>query len=257
VFDDETLRSLAPQGAIGSKVEYFATIGSTNDRAIELAKLGSPHGTLVLADEQTAGRGRGGRKWWSPKGTSLSLSVLLRPQFQSTPGLFSGLGALAVCEAVEELGGQPEVKWPNDVLLTKQKVAGVLVEASWVSSKLDHIVVGMGVNVRPASIPPEADFPATCLEDELKGPIEMSKVLASILRSLDRWTSRFDPHELHSAWQQRLAYMGQAVIYGRELQGIIVGLGQEGELILRFEDGSEEHLIESEYHLRPVDTEKE
>lgn len=257
VLNEQTLRSIVPQGAIGGLAEYHARIGSTNDRAIELAELNSPHGTLVVAEEQTAGRGRGGRGWWTPSGAGLALSVLLRPGVPATPAVLTGLGALAVCEAIEELGGKPEIKWPNDVLLSGKKTAGVLAEASWVSNALEYVVLGVGVNVRKASLPPSVDFPATCLDEVLGQRISRIDLLASILRNIDRWAGQLDQRELLSAWDARLAYRGQVVSYGKGLQGAIAGLGPEGELSIKMADGLEVNLNESEYNLRLVDREKE
>lgn len=256
MLNEERLNAIVPQGAIGHQVEFHPTIGSTNDRASELAKAGAPHGTLVVADQQSAGRGLGSRRWWTARGAGLALSVVLRPRVKAASGLLSGLGAVSVCEAIEELAGEPEIKWPNDVLLGGKKVAGILAEGAWLDGELEYAVLGIGVNVHPSSAPSNADFPATSLDDEMGQHADRSSLLASILRSLDGWNERLSRGELLSAWERRLAYRDQIVSYGANVQGVIVRLGSEGELVLRAE-GQEVILRESENHLRLVDRDKE
>ncbi|UCF18720.1 MAG: biotin--[acetyl-CoA-carboxylase] ligase, partial [Gemmatimonadota bacterium] len=131
------------------QVELYASIGSTSDRAKKLAENGVASGALVLADEQSAGRGLRARRWYSPRGSGLYLSLVLRPTGVANPLLVPLLAGLGIAQAVERLIGLPRValKWPNDVILDDRKVGGVLSEASWTGQSLEYFVLGIGLNV--------------------------------------------------------------------------------------------------------------
>src|SRR5512142_1438243 len=166
-------------------VHYFDSIGSTNNEALAWATSGAKDLSLVIADEQSAGRGRLDRKWFTPKGTSLAFSLILRPTAAEKPYLTRtvGLDALAVADALRTRGLTTQIKWPNDVLLDNCKVAGILVESVWSGEEVDCLVIGIGVNVFKGAVP-SADllqFPATCLEASLGPEVEREKVLRDIL----------------------------------------------------------------------------
>ena len=187
VMDEVKLRSLLPVGGLGLPLHVFASLGSTNDVCVELARSGAAHGTLVVANEQTAGRGRGGRSWITQPGGALAMSILLRPQASGPllPGYFTLIGALAVVEALAEFGVTSRIKWPNDVVVETGKLAGTLAEASWSGKVLDYVVLGIGVNVTRGSLPAqdEVDFPAACVE--LEGdPVERERLTARIVGCL-------------------------------------------------------------------------
>lgn len=257
----ERLRALVPAGRLGGDLYYYASVGSTNDRAKELADGGCPDGALVVADEQTAGRGRAGRGWFTPPGAALAFSVVLRPQ-QVTLDDISGwtaVGALSVRGALARLGVEAEIKWPNDVLLARRKVAGVLAEAAWLEDAPSYVVVGIGVNVRPDSVPgPRTlDYPATCVEASLGRPVDRGELLVDILRSMDRWTAGFRLGPVLAAWEAALAFRGEPVHVegqGRAWQGQLSGLGPRGELRLRLDNGDSLLLPAETMHLRPVDS---
>ena len=155
---------------------FHERVGSTNDSALAWAAGGAADLSLVVADEQTAGRGRGDRQWFTPPGVALAFSLVNRPSTaeEGSLSLFSGLGAIAVCEALGSLGLHPEIKWPNDVLLNRRKVCGILAEAVWIGEKVDCIVLGIGVNVKPGSVPPpdRLNFPATSVEAVLGDAVD-------------------------------------------------------------------------------------
>ena len=162
-------------------IRYFDTIGSTNDEALAWASQGAPDFSLIVADEQTSGRGRMDRKWFTPPHSALAMSLILRPTTveRAHPSRTTGLLALSLAESLLKLGLAPQIKWPNDVLLSGRKVAGILVESTWMGEELDALVLGMGVNVLNASIPPADQllFPATSVETELGYPIERVELL--------------------------------------------------------------------------------
>ena len=160
---------------------YYDTLGSTNDEALTWASKGAPDLSLIVADEQTSGRGRMDRKWFTPPNSAMAMSLVLRPTptERAHPSRTTGLLALSLTESLLELGLNPRIKWPNDVLLADRKVAGILVESSWTGEKLDALVLGMGVNVLKASVPPADQllFPATSIETELGYPIHRAELL--------------------------------------------------------------------------------
>ncbi len=133
-----------------TNIHYYETLGSSNTVAKALAQQGAPHGTVIIADEQTAGRGRQGRTWQTPAGTAIACSLLLRPTASSfNPAHYSLLGGLAVADAINATisGLDVKVKWPNDVWVNGFKVSGVLAEAGWAGNTLDYVVLGIGINV--------------------------------------------------------------------------------------------------------------
>lgn len=261
MLDVGRVRAELPRQGLGLPFEFHRSLGSTNDRAAELARAGVPSGALVVAEEQTAGRGRGGSLWMTPPGSALALSVVLRPQGltgEAAPGL-AAIGALAVAEAVEAQGAAAQIKWPNDVLLEGRKTAGVLAEAAWAGSELEHVVLGIGVNVRRAAVPPDsqAAFPATCVEAALGRSLEREALLLGVLDGLGRWLARLGTLELQAAWERRLAFRGEQVrVWGPEgdlvYEGVLHGLSPDGQLRLGTPQGREAHIRPEGVHLRPA-----
>jgi BirA family biotin operon repressor/biotin-[acetyl-CoA-carboxylase] ligase len=260
VLTGETLRARLPAGRLADVLHFHPSIGSTNDRAKELAGSGAPEGTLVVADEQTAGRGRAGRPWFTPPGAALAFSVVLRPEESSgdTFGLWTAVGSVATMQALSAIGAPAEIKWPNDVLLERRKAAGVLAEAGWNGETPEYVVIGIGINVRPESVPgPKVlDYPAASLDDVLGRRVDRAELLEGVLAELDRWR-RARASDILAAWESALAFRGETVHVeglGRAWQGMLSGLGPRGELRLRLENGDSLLLSGEELHLRPVDS---
>jgi BirA family biotin operon repressor/biotin-[acetyl-CoA-carboxylase] ligase len=186
------------RGRFGTPLFYFPTIGSTNDLAARLAAGGAPEGTTVAAEAQTSGRGRMGRTWFSPQGAGLYVSVVFRPDpaargtgsaaAPAGPGLPAMLtlaAGVALAEAVRETTGlQAEIKWPNDLVVERRKLAGILAEASAQGAALDYVILGFGVNVRPVTYPPDVAHRASSIEAELGRPIDRGLLLAKALENL-------------------------------------------------------------------------
>ena len=233
----EKLLSKLPLGDI----KYFDSIGSTNDEALAWAANDAEDLSLVIADEQTAGRGRLARKWFTPPGTALAFSLILRPTADEKPHLSRtvGLAALAIADSLRTRQLTPQIKWPNDVLLLGCKVSGILVESVWSGDEIDCIVIGIGVNVLRGSVPPETmgQFPATSLEDELGYPPERAEILFDILSNLINMRPQLGSDELLSRWNESLAFLGQEVQVevgnGVPVTGLILGLESDGSLRLR------------------------
>ncbi|HLC02407.1 MAG TPA: biotin--[acetyl-CoA-carboxylase] ligase [Anaerolineales bacterium] len=263
MLDQARLEASLPIHGLGKPLYYFRSIDSTNAKALELAAVGAPHGSLVVAEEQTAGRGRAGRRWFTPSGSGIALSLLLRwdPPAGGTSGALSVFGALGVAEAAEQAGADARIKWPNDVLVGGRKVAGVLVEAQWQGSSLASAVVGIGVNVGEGSVPApdEVDYPAGCLEQAVGRPIDPQAFLLELIRAAGRWYPKLGSLEMLEAWESRLAFRGTEVAVmdsGVRRQGRLVGLDEDGHLLLETAGGQQLVIGPTAAELRPIDSEK-
>lgn len=242
-------------------IRFFDSIGSTNDEALAWAEAGAANGSLVVAEQQTKGRGRLGRTWVTNPGSALAFSMVLRPSPNEIEhiGLFSPLAGLAVCLALQGLGLPAEIKWPNDVLLARRKTCGILAESSWRGNSLEGVVVGIGINVAPDSIPPAAklQFPATCIEDHLGHPVDRGKLLSQVLSEFFDWRKVLSSREFFQAWEERLAFKGETVhlanIGAESLTGTLVGVDENGNLRLRLSSGEVKIVSVGDVHLRPGD----
>ena len=243
-----------------SAFRYFYTIGSTNDEALAWASQGAPDFSLVIANEQTSGRGRMDRKWFTPPDAALAMSLILRPTAVEHAHLsrMTGLLALSLAESLLQLGLAPQIKWPNDVLLSGRKVAGILVESSWMGESLDAMILGMGVNVLKAAVPPADQllFPATSIETELGRPIERGDLLKEILARALKWHPKLGTDAFLKAWDEYLAFRGQQVqVEGRSegpIKGKVLGLESDGSLRLQDNHGRSVTVRFGEVHLRPL-----
>jgi BirA family transcriptional regulator, biotin operon repressor / biotin---[acetyl-CoA-carboxylase] ligase len=176
------------------RVQHLPSVGSTNVLALEAAQAGAPHGCVWVADEQTAGRGRGGHEWHSAAGDGLYVSVLLRPQMALLDALWLSLATgLAVRAAIAAVTGlAPDIRWPNDLLLGSRKCGGVLVETSVMASQSDapamlrYAVIGVGVNVNHERFPPELEEIATSLRRESERLWAREELLVEFLRAVEK-----------------------------------------------------------------------
>jgi BirA family biotin operon repressor/biotin-[acetyl-CoA-carboxylase] ligase len=258
-MDETTLKTALHDVAL-SGLHFFPSIGSTNDDALAWATEGAKDMSLVVADEQTAGRGRMGRRWLTPSGSALAFSLILRPQGreQELIGRFSGLGALALVGALKKHGVAAQIKWPNDVLINEKKTAGILVEAVWMGAEVESVVLGMGVNVASESVPPPSglNFPATCVQAE--GPRELSRydLLKDILMELISLRATLASGEFHLAWEGALAFRDRIVRIWlgetEQVDGQILGLEMDGSLRVKTTEGEIRAIQFGEVHLRPL-----
>jgi BirA family biotin operon repressor/biotin-[acetyl-CoA-carboxylase] ligase len=254
---DQTLIYKALAHLPVAEIVYFPSLTSTNDEARRRADAGAPDLTLVVAEEQTAGRGRAGRRWVTMPGSSLAFTLVLRPAAAAATTHYAGLGALAVCSALrQDYGLEAQIKWPNDVLLGGFKVAGVLAEAQWSGDQLQAILLGIGVNLSPAAVPDPAllAYPATCVEAFTQSPLQPETVLRQILEHLLRWRAILGSPEFLAAWQEHLAWKGQRVsVSGQDtepLVGVVLGLDVDGALVLQGEDGIPQRILAGDLRLR-------
>jgi BirA family transcriptional regulator, biotin operon repressor / biotin---[acetyl-CoA-carboxylase] ligase len=240
---------------------YYESVSSTNDLAQTWAASGAPDGALIVADTQTAGRGRLSRRWLTPPGCALAFSLVLRPTEQELdkPALFSPLGGLALSIALESRYNlHPAIKWPNDVLLDDRKTAGILAESVWQEGKPQAIILGIGVNVGLASVPPvdEVQFPATCIEAAVGKPVDRYALLAALLEALFTWRRQLPSPAFLRAWQNRLAFIGEQVQLiqpdQKTITGRLSGISPQGDLRLTLADGAQSSFSAGDVHLRRI-----
>jgi BirA family transcriptional regulator, biotin operon repressor / biotin---[acetyl-CoA-carboxylase] ligase len=215
---------------------HLRETGSTNDRARELAAAGAPHGTLVTAAAQSAGRGRQGRRWSAPPGHALLMSLVLRDAHPMLPLA----AAVAVADAI---GDDARIKWPNDVLVDGRKVAGILAEGR---PQEGWAVLGIGVNVavRIDDLPPELHASAATLGRE---PSDLEPFLAALLEALER-ALLLPTDQLLDAWRSRDALLGRPITWTAG-QGTAAGIDGEGRLVVDLPEGGRTALEAGEVHL--------
>lgn len=243
-----------PAGSlIGRQIVCLDVAGSTNSEAFHLAETGAAEGTVVLADRQTAGKGRLGRQWASPGGVNLYLSVILRPPLPpyEAPQL-TFLSAVAVARAIEgETGLQPAIKWPNDLLVGGCKVAGLLNEMSAETDQVGFVVLGIGVNLNMTvdQFPSDLRSPATSLAIAAGRPVPRMPFAIKLLTELDREYSRFLSEgfgPVRAEWASRCNAFGRqvSVAMGTQiLQGPFAGIDHDGALLLLLPDGRLERVM--------------
>lgn len=263
---DALARRASRLGGFGGTAEWHETVGSTNDLADARAATGAPHGMVIAAHEQTTGRGRLGRSWYSPPGSGLYVSVVLRPRLlfgdpgtglthYVNPGAAVTLTAgVALAGALRAATGLPvHIKWPNDLVVERRKVCGILAEASAAAGSIEHIVLGFGINIGEASYPPDIAARATSLERECGRPIDRALVLAESLASLaealrdlrtngfaimlDRWR-----HWSPSSTGTPVDVVGSA---GEWMAAITAGVADDGALLVNV-NGETQRVIAGE-----------
>ena len=236
---------------LGRALSLVAETASTNDDAREAAARGAPHGMTFVADAQTAGRGRLGRRWHSPPGASLYVSIVLRPNaFARDLALLPLAVGLAVAEAVDAVAPHLDarIKWPNDVFVAERKLAGVLVEGALRGDRFQHVVVGVGLNVRGPRPPEDLAGRATTLAAELGRDLSRREVLAALLT---RFEARFealdagDSASVVRAVNDRCLSLGRRVRAG-EREGVAVTVGDDGGMRVVFDDGASQVFHGSE-----------
>ena len=252
--------SLSPQkitsglntSLIGKRVIHYPSLPSTMETARKEAGQGAPEGTVVIADEQTAGHGRLGRAWLSPEG-SVSLSVVLYPDIAGLPYLIM-IASLAVARSIEAVTGlEALLKWPNDVLVNGRKVAGILIESSMGGKAVDYAVMGIGININvDMSAFPEIAATATSLSGELHSSVSRLGVVRRLLVELDG-LYKAPWQAIYGEWRSRLTTLGRqvCVVSGGDAQyGRAESVTADGSLMLRADDGSLTKVLAGDISLR-------
>lgn len=229
---------------IGRDIVYEEEVTSTMDTAVRLALEGARHGTVVCSESQTRGKGRLGRTWQSPKGKGLYFSVILRPTMAlNALAPLTLVAAVAVCEALREVTTLPvQIKWPNDLLIQRQKVAGILTELNAEMDRVRFVVLGVGINVNtPLKALPEE---ATSLKVQAGQTVDRLMLMRVVLSSLDQWVLQFQAHGFSEAlkrWKALSVTLGQRVRVtspqGQSIEGVACEVDPQGVLMIRQEKG--------------------
>ncbi|HYF76019.1 MAG TPA: biotin--[acetyl-CoA-carboxylase] ligase [Symbiobacteriaceae bacterium] len=250
--------------AFGRRIEYRESVGSTNDLAKQMARAGAPEGLLVIADEQTAGKGRLGRAWTTPRGSAIAMSLVLRPELSPVQApRVTLVAAVAVAEAVREVTGLPVgIKWPNDLQLQGRKFCGILTEMEAEIDRIAFIVCGMGLNVNlpRESLPEEFRSSATSLMAELGAPVSRAALVQAVLARLETVygeliAGRFDA--VLDRWRALSITLGQPVrvlsVTGEAtVEGVAEDVDEEGALLVRESaSGVLRRVFAGEVTLRP------
>jgi BirA family biotin operon repressor/biotin-[acetyl-CoA-carboxylase] ligase len=255
------LRPLLNTHDLGQVLHCYEELGSTNDRAKQLAEEGAEHGEVVVAERQTAGRGRRGRTWLSSARRNVTFSVVLRPEAlpPARAAELTLVAAVAVCDALRQAGVDAGIKWPNDVLVGGRKIAGILTEMEAEPDRVHWVVLGVGVNVnaRLEDFPPELRGEATSVLLARGQPAPRSLFLAACLTGLEDWYDRhaeggFEP--IRAAWRARSVTLGREVSVrtdGGDLVGRAEDIDETGALLVRTERGLERILSGDVALLRP------
>ncbi|HJQ25046.1 MAG TPA: biotin--[acetyl-CoA-carboxylase] ligase [Blastocatellia bacterium] len=243
---------------LGGAILRFDSLPSTNDLARQLAEQGAPEGTAILAREQTRGRGRQGRVWSSPRGEGLYLSVILRPTFAPSQATILTLAAaIAVAETLAlDYHLAVDIKWPNDIHAGGKKICGILVESSIEKSRLDYVVLGVGVNLGQRDFPFELQAVATSLLIESGERVTPDAFAAPLLGRLDAWyqVALRQTAEIIARWQELSSYAEGCAVRvedgERALEGITRGLAPTGALIVETAGGERCEIVAGEIRLR-------
>lgn len=236
----------------------FDTLESTNDYAKTLAKQTSVHGTLIVADTQTAGKGRRGRVWQSPKGSTISMSLCLEPKLPAdrAAGLTLVM-ALAVAEAIHQLAGvNAQIKWPNDIVLNGKKICGILTEMSFVD---DHyvVIIGAGINVNTEDFPEEIKEIASSIRKETGKAFSRENLIAGVMKWFEIYYKQYTRKKDLSLLKER--YENLLINKSREVQvldpkgtytGVAKGITKEGNLVVVCPDGTEQEIYSGEVSVR-------
>jgi BirA family biotin operon repressor/biotin-[acetyl-CoA-carboxylase] ligase len=234
---------------IGKKIYSYKEIGSTNDVAHNMAASGDPEGTVVIAEYQTKGRGRLGRKWVSPRGKGAYFSIILRPDILPREiSIITLLASLGVAKTIREATDLPAfIKWPNDILINGQKVCGILTEMNGEIDKINFVIVGIGININTKKeLLPEG---ATSLAQEKGGELGRLELVRMLLKNLDKYYKIFNRSRLADILEE---YKKLSAVLDRHVQvnyhnrlicGYVVDVDKEGALILRMDSGFNERIL--------------
>ena len=258
IYNETTIADQIHTKWAGKTVHFARETDSTNLWIKRLAKEGASEGTLALAEFQSAGRGRLGRSWEVPEGTSVMMSILLRPKFepQYAPTLTLVMG-MAVAKAVKNLGFDVSIKWPNDVVVSHKKICGILTEMGVRDGKIDYAVIGVGINVNIKEFPEEMADKATSLYLESGKEFDRSQIPGLVMEAFEEYYEKFaatcDLSGLKEEYESILANYNQPVrvLDPKEpFEGVALGITSTGELRVRKEDGTIAEVHSGEVSVR-------
>lgn len=244
----------------GKSIAFFEEIDSTNAAARQLGESGAPEGTLVIAESQTGGKGRRGRQWFSPPGTGIWMTLLLRPRL--SPDKVSALtltAALSVSRAIREVTGlKTEIKWPNDLVVDGKKICGILTEMKLTTAQDYYMVLGIGINVNQTEFP--ADLPhawslAMAAGHELSREAIIARIWECFEEDYETYLRAGDMSGLKAEYEKNLANLGSRVLVlspSGEWSGIAEGISEGGDLLVRDENGVLQTVNSGEVSVRGI-----
>lgn len=257
----EEVQSRLETAWVGNQVKYFEEITSTNQYAKRIAEEGAPEGMLVIADEQTKGKGRSGRAWTTPKGTAVAMTLVLRPKLPpARVSMVTLVMGLAVAKACRQLYDIPAgIKWPNDVVVNGKKLCGILTEMSMELTAVNYVVIGAGINVNVTGFPQEISQTATSLFLELGHETARAELIAVCMKYFEEYYEKFlqaqDLSALMEEYNELLVNKGRKVRVlepGHEYMGTAMGINKDGELLVVREDGTQTAVYAGEVSVRGV-----
>lgn len=257
---EEILKHMNTKWA-GREVVYLDVTDSTNNQAKRLGEESASHGTLVVADKQEGGKGRRGRGWVSEPGVGIWMSILLRPEISTlSVSMLTLIMAMAASKGIYEVTGiESRIKWPNDLVLNKKKICGILTEMSTDQMEIQYVVSGTGINVGQESFPDEIKETATSLYLETGIKYDRAKIIAKTMDALEEYYDVFvkteDMSLLMEEYNKKLVNFGNEVCVlasGGDFCGVSEGINRTGGLIVRLPDGSRTEVISGEVSVRGV-----
>lgn len=246
---------------VGREVVFFNEIGSTNAEARMLADQGTGHGTLVVADSQTGGKGRRGRSWHTPRSTSIAMSLILKPELEAEyASMLTLVQAMAAVKAIEEICGlEAQIKWPNDILVNEKKVCGILTEMNLEMTEISSIIVGTGINVNQECFPEDISEIATSLKIEKKRTQSRADLIERICELFEEYYEIFmetkDLSGVLEEYNSHLISMGRMVKVldpKGEFTGEALGINSRGELLVKKETGETVNVYAGEVSVRGI-----
>lgn len=261
ILSTEELMIELENSKLGNQIHYFETIDSTNNYAKKIAQDGFEEGTIVLSDEQTGGRGRLGRNWVSPPGTGLWMSIILRPNIEPFEAAkITEIAAGAVAKAIDRLtDAEPGIKWPNDIIINKKKVCGILTEMSAELNYINFVVVGIGINVNTEEFPQGIDEIATSIKKATGMHISRKDLFLTIIREFEGLY--YDFIEAGSLEKTIKICKEKSVVIGKKVRIInkdkvmiaeALDINKNGELVIRKENGEIINIISGEISVRGI-----
>ena len=260
ILTEEEIQPLLKAKIIGRKILHFDTIDSTNTKAKELANAGEEHGTIIVSEEQTIGRGRMGRSFVSPKGKGIWMSIILRPEIDPLKiSLITQIAAAAVNLALEQFGVNSLIKWPNDIILNGKKVCGILTEMSGELTKINYVILGIGINanIDIDDFSEEIAEIATSLKIQFGKQFDRKALMAAIINNFEMLYDVFEKEDNIS--ETIKICRDKSILLGKEIKVIkrneslnakALDLNEEGLLVVEYEDATKEKLISGEISIR-------
>ncbi|BBF44315.1 biotin--protein ligase [Lachnospiraceae bacterium KM106-2] len=246
---------------IAKQIEYYEEIDSTNIRCKILAEEGAQDGILVVADQQTAGRGRRGRAWKSPKGSSIAMSLMLKPDIMpSNASMLTLVTAMALVKGINDAAGvDTKIKWPNDIILNNKKLCGILTEMSSELDYINYVVIGIGVNVNMTEFPEEISHIATSVAIELGHPAKRADIITKTMEAFEKYYDIFlkkqNLEDLVEEYNHQLIHKDREIrVLGseEEYQAKALGIDKTGELMVELDDGTRKKIRSGEISVRGI-----